>query len=130
MKHIFIAILLAGLMSACSSTDVAHQTQGVIIANQLAKADNDGTGEGIGQLASLLVVDREYRLSGWVVGGLIGSAIEDNNQGNVSELIIRLDNGKVINLKLDVYSKTFKEGDKVSVSLNKYGEPLDVQIVT
>lgn len=127
MKKVLAALLFTFAITGCSSNDIARETQGEILANQIAKADNEGTGHAVGKLAGLAASDRDTRLSGWIIGGLVGHAIEEATLGQVSELVIRLDNGQVVSFKLDNYNEAFKQGDKVGVSINKYGEPIDIK---
>ncbi len=127
MKKILTALVFTLAFTGCASNDVARVTQGEILANQMAKADNEGGGAAVGQLAGLVTSDRDSRLSGWIIGGLVGHAIEEATLGQVSELVIRLNNGQVVSFKLDNYNEAFKQGDKVGVSINKYGEPIDIK---
>ena len=130
MKKILTALLFTLAFTGCASNDVARVTQGEILANQMAKADNEGGGAAVGQLAGLAASDSDTRLSSWIIGGLVGHAIEEATLGQVSELVIRLDNGQVVSVKLDIYTEAFKQGDKVDVSINKYGEPIDIKPLT
>lgn len=130
MKKILTALLFTLAFAGCASNDVARETQGEILANQMAKADNEGGGKAVGQLASLAASDSDTRLTSWIIGGLVGDAIEEATLAQVSELVIRLDNGQVVSVKLDIYTEEFKQGDKVDVSINKYGEAIDIKPLT
>ncbi|MCL1096098.1 TOBE domain-containing protein [Shewanella kaireitica] len=130
MNKILTALLFTLALTGCANNDVARVTKGEILANQMTKADNEGGGAAVGQLAGLAASDSDTRLSSWIIGGLVGHVIEEATLGQVSELVIRLDNGQVVSVKLDIYTEAFKQGDKVDVSINKYGKPIDIKPLT
>ncbi|MEH6451940.1 MAG: hypothetical protein V7782_02755 [Psychromonas sp.] len=128
MKKMLATLIFAITITGCANNnEITMHTEGEIIANQTVKADNEGTGEAVGHMTSLLVSDSDYRLTGWIIGGLIGDAIEEGNLQDVSELIIRLEDGKVITTKLASNTDLFKESERVAVTLNKHGELIGIK---
>ncbi|WP_394203610.1 hypothetical protein [Shewanella waksmanii] len=127
----FIAVLLTiTTLVGCASGDVALNRKGEVLANQITKADNTGTGKAIGNLSGLATADSDVRLAGWIFGGLIGDAIEEGTLSMVSELVIRLEDNRVINIKLPNINESIAEGDTVEVAFNPYGDPIDVRHLT
>ncbi|QLE85296.1 MULTISPECIES: hypothetical protein [Shewanella] len=129
MKSIFAVLLTSIMLFGCASNEVSMHRQGEVLANQITKADNTGTGQAIGKLSGLAGSDSSSRLSGWIIGGLIGDAIEEGTLSVTSELVIRLEDNRVINLKLPAVNDTIAQGDIVDVVFDGYGDPLDVRVI-
>ncbi|GEA50985.1 hypothetical protein VIN01S_17890 [Vibrio inusitatus NBRC 102082] len=128
MKSIFTILITSLMLFGCASNETAMLQQGEVLANQITKNDNTGAGEAIGNLGGLVASDSDSRLAGFLIGGLVGDAIEEGSLSVTSELVIRLEDNRVINIKMPTVTDKLKEGDIVDVAFNQYGDPIDVKV--
>ena len=126
MKITVTSLLLTLFISGCSNKDACQEVQGEVITNKMTQV-SDTKAAADNELARLMVADRNVSSSGWLLGAVTKDPIDEETFSTVSEVTVRLDDGKIVSMELDHYADELKQGDKVSVSLNQNDEPTNIQ---
>ena len=126
MKITVTSLLLTLFISGCSNKDACQEVQGEVITNTMTQI-SDAKAAANNELARLMVADRHVSSPGWILGTVTKDPIDEVTLQKVSEVTVRLDDGKIVSMELDHYADDLKQGDKVSVSINQNHEAMNIK---
>ncbi|MCL1096097.1 hypothetical protein [Shewanella kaireitica] len=126
MKITVTSLLLSLFIVGCSSKDAFQEVQGEILTNKITQP-SDEQAVANNELARLMVADRNVASPGWLLGAITKDPINELTLQKVSEVTVRLDDGKIVSMELDHYAGDLKQGDRVSVSINQNHEAMNIK---
>lgn len=126
MKITVTSLLLSLFIVGCSSKDAFQEVQGEILTNKITQP-SDEQAVANNELARLMVADRNVSSPGWILGAITKDPINELTLQKVSEVTVRLDDGKIVSMELDHYADDLKQGDRVSVSINQNHEAMNIK---
>lgn len=124
----------SGITSAPHRTAVANTVTGTIVhSHPITTSKNNGVGGALGSIGGSIGGSKIGSGAGRFAGSIIGSII-GGTAGSAAETKVREESAQEVVLEINGKShrlithnkRLYKQGDKVSVTTNVYGTPLNI----